>query len=161
MENLSEKIKIPCVILAGGKSSRFGRDKGVLFAKHQFDYLSQFFEKVYISADRDKFDFEVELILDSSKIKAPIFALRDILKRFNEVFVVSVDSLEVKRDIIFNLVKNRAVSDKNPLVGYYDISILNKIEDRISNNIFKIYGLQKSLETDEIVNINYPNDKFF
>ncbi len=159
MENIYEKFNIPCVILAGGKSSRFGKDKALFFAKKQYKYMNQFFEKVYISTNIDKFDFECELILDSSDIKAPIFALNDILEKFDEVFIISVDTFGVKFDIIRKLIQSRKVCIKNPLVGFYDKSLLNKIKINIKNRNYKIFNIQKSLDLNiDLLNINYYDE---
>ena len=156
VENMSERFKIPCVILAGGKSSRFGSDKALVFTKKQYEFMQNFFEEVYISTNEDKFDFEAKLIFDSSEVKAPIFALKDILEKFDEVFVISVDTFGVEYDDIKKLVEFKKVSSSNPLVGFYDKSHLQKIKKNIEKRVYKIYDIQETLNLDkEFLNINY------
>lgn len=156
METIQDKFDIPCVILAGGKSSRFGSDKALVFAKKQYEYMREFFDEVYISTNEDKFDFECELILDSSEIKAPIFALRDILERLDEVFVLSVDTFGIDYANIKVLIDSKKVASTNPLIGFYDKSLLNKIKNSIEKKSYKIYNIQESLNLNkEFININY------
>ena len=58
-------IDIPCVIFAGGKSSRMGEDKALLpfgdfptLTQFQLNKLQKIFNNVYISCkDSSKFDF--------------------------------------------------------------------------------------------------------
>jgi len=45
---------IPCFILAGGKSSRFGSDKAKVFYKHQYKLCKSVFKKVYFVAKEKK-----------------------------------------------------------------------------------------------------------
>ena len=81
-----------CVILAGGKSKRFDSDKALLFGEYQFNQMSKFFRNVFFSVKDKKFNFTNNYIFDENKEYAPIFALKSILERFDEVFIFSVDS---------------------------------------------------------------------
>jgi len=59
-------IDIPCVIFAGGKSSRMGEDKSLLpfssfktLTEFQLSRLSKIFKNVYISTkEKNKFEFK-------------------------------------------------------------------------------------------------------
>ncbi|MDQ1268445.1 MAG: molybdenum cofactor guanylyltransferase, partial [Campylobacterota bacterium] len=63
---------IPCVIFAGGKSSRMGKDKSLLpfgtfdtLTEFQLNRLGKIFKNVYISCkEKSKFNFEAEFIED-------------------------------------------------------------------------------------------------
>ena len=67
-------IEIPCVIFAGGKSSRMGRDKSLLpfggfetLTQYQYERLKKIFANVYISCkNRSKFDFDANFIEDDA-----------------------------------------------------------------------------------------------
>ena len=66
---------IPCVIFAGGKSSRMGEDKALLpfgkfptLSEFQLHRLNQIFKNVYISCkDRSKFNFQARFIEDAKQ----------------------------------------------------------------------------------------------
>ncbi|RUM64044.1 MAG: molybdenum cofactor guanylyltransferase, partial [Sulfurimonas sp.] len=65
-------INLPCVIFAGGKSSRMGEDKTLLpfagfttLTEFQYSRLSKIFTNVYISCkDKNKFPFDANYIID-------------------------------------------------------------------------------------------------
>jgi len=152
---------IPCVILAGGKSSRMGEDKSLLpfekyntLIEYQYSKLSQIFKDVYISSKTDKFNFNAELILDNSDIYSPMIALKTILEQFNnKVFIIGVDIPFVKEETIKTLIKKSdnyditIASDSqytHNLCGIYNCNLLLTIDDLINKNIHKINYLVKN-----------------
>lgn len=176
-------IDIPCVIFAGGKSSRMGKDKSLLpfkessLAKFQYERLKEVFNEVYISTKVEKFDFKAPLIFDKSDIFAPTVAFERIFEKFDEFFAISVDTPFIDKEIIEKIV-NEARIYKNydaviaktnfphPLIGIYRKSILSNILNEIKKQNFKLnYILKISntlfIEFDEekkFFNINYPTD---
>ena len=68
-----KKNSLCCVILAGGKSSRMGRDKALLpfrgfdsMTEYQIDKFKNHFKKIYISTkNRDKFHFKANFFIIS------------------------------------------------------------------------------------------------
>ena len=92
---------IPCVIFAGGKSSRMGEDKALLpfstfdtLTEFQHSRLSKIFNNVYISIkDKSKFNFEATFIEDVkvNNIFAPTAGFVSVFKELKDekIFVLS------------------------------------------------------------------------
>jgi len=177
------KIDIPCVIFAGGKSSRMGKDKSLLpfkessLAKFQYERLKDIFNEVYISTKIDKFDFKADLIFDKSEIFAPTVAFEVIFEQFEEFFAISVDTPFIHRKIIEKIVqeakKNKdfdaliaKTNFPHPLIGVYRKSILTNILNEIKKQNFKLNYILKLSKTkfidfsdeESFLNINYPKD---
>ena len=97
-------LDIPCVIFAGGKSSRMGEDKSLLpfssfdtLAEYQLSRLNKIFKTVYISTkERSKFDFDAAFIEDvkTNNIFAPTAGFVAIFEHIKDdkFFAHSVDS---------------------------------------------------------------------
>ena len=109
-------IDIPCVIFAGGKSSRMGEDKSLLpfgdfptLTQFQLNRLEKLFKIVYISCkSSDKFDFEANFIEDvkTENIFAPTAGFVAIFEELKceRFFALSVDSPFITEDIIQKLI---------------------------------------------------------
>ena len=104
---------IPCVILSGGKSSRMGKDKSLLpfrdsesLIKYQYDKLSKIFKNIYISTKEDKFNFQANLIFDTTKISSPMVALQSIFQNleFENIFIITVDTPLIEESTIRELI---------------------------------------------------------
>jgi len=180
---LRKILNIPCVIFAGGKSSRMGKDKSLLpfkessLAKFQYDRLKKIFSKVYISTKTEKFDFKASLIFDKSKIYAPTVAFETIFEKFEEFFAISVDTPFIDKKIIEKII-NEAQKNKNfdaviaktdfphPLIGVYRKSILPNILNKIKKENYKLNYIEKISKTlfvdfdeeESFFNINYIKD---
>ena len=177
------KHNTPCVIFAGGKSSRMGKDKSLLpldgkpLIRYQYERLSKIFNEVYISTKEPKFDFKAPLILDSSKVYAPTPAFLDIFEHFDEFFALAVDSPFVDRvviDTIMQTAKENLKADAiiaksdfpHPLIGIYRKSILPYIQKAVANNNYKLNAILRQADTkfvpfneeEKFFNINYPED---
>ncbi len=160
---------IPCVILAGGKSSRMGEDKALLpfdkfdtLVEYQYSKLSKIFKNVYISSKSNKFNFEAKLILDNENtISSPMIALKAILEKFDKkVFIISVDIPFVENETIKTLIKESdcfditIASDLNHthnLCGIYDTNLLTLISKYIKKDIHKINFLVKNSNSKTIL----------
>ena len=158
-ENMKESKKIPCFILVGGKSSRFKSDKSVLFYKLQYTKCKKIFKNVYFVAKSKKFK-KYPFFIEKSKIYAPIFALEEIIKKHKKVFVLSVDTPSITEKSIKKLLLNRAVASKNPLIGYYDYTMLKSIKHSIKTDykLFRINQKKIKIPKKELVNINTKED---
>ena len=108
-------IETPCVIFAGGRSSRMGEDKSLLpfgdfdtLTEFQLAKASKIFKHVYISCkDSSKFGFEADFIYDSKNysIYAPTIGFVSIFEAIESesFFALSVDTPFITEDIILKL----------------------------------------------------------
>ena len=144
---------------------------------YQYHRLSSLFNRVYISAKTDKFDFDAPLILDSSEIYAPTPAFLDIFEHVEEFFALSVDAPFIDREIIEKIFQEAAqYPDKDaiiaktdfphPLVGIYRKSILPHIHQALEMQDYKLNQILKKADThfvqfddeERFANLNYPAD---
>jgi len=177
-------IDFPCVILAGGKSSRMEEDKCFLpfknttLIKYQYDRLSKIFSDVYISCKSNKFDFDCNLLIEENDIFSPLVALQNILKKFDKVFIISVDTPNITKKTIHEIVNSSDMfnitiaktQDENThnLIGVFNANILNHIDKMLKENNHKISILIKSvnsnivsdLQNEEFINLNTKDDYY-
>ena len=154
-------IQIPCVIFAGGKSSRMGEDKSLLpfhgyntLTQYQYSRLKKIFKNVYISwKNKNKFDFKAPFIEDikTKDIFAPTVGFVSIFEVLDDdsFFAISVDSPFIDENIIKKLIlsddqKNDATIAKTsfgiePMCGIYHKSIQNSFKK--ITNIHNLIGL--------------------
>jgi len=179
-------LKIPCVILSGGKSSRMKEDKSLLkfssfnsLIEYQYKRLKPYFKNIYISSKSNKFDFlnSNELILDKNQeTYSPILALETILEKLKneKTFIITVDTPFIKIKTIEKLINSSKnfditiaqTSKTHNLCGVFSKNILNTIKTMIKDDIHKINYLIKSANynivefknEDEFLNINYKED---
>lgn len=181
-------LQIPCIIFAGGKSSRMGEDKALLpfsnfktLSEFQYVRLKQIFKDVYISCkNKNKFDFNADFIEDEKDIStsAPTAGFVAIFKqlKIEKIFAISVDSPFINEAIINELINaDSNLSDATiaktdigiqPLCGIYHSSLKNKFEDMLKLNEHKLGILLKNSKTNYIyfndekpfLNLNYPHD---
>ncbi len=167
------KFSIPCIILSGGKSQRMGEDKSLLpfsssnsLIEFQYNRLKSHFSDTFISSKVDKFTFlsdKSKIIFDENKeVFSPILALYTILQKFDEVFIITVDTPFVNIETIEKLIKSSNSYDitiaktsnrTHNLCGVFKSSCLNNIKYMIENDIHKINYLIK--------NSNYADIEFF
>jgi len=173
------------VIFAGGKSSRMGKDKSLLpfgqynsLAEFQQQKLSTLFEKVYISAKEDKFDFECIVIEDNYTENSPLVGMISIFETLDveEVFILSVDAPFVNKETIEKLLEhNENILDVivaqspgglQPLCGLYKKSILplayvqlEKGNHRLRDLLNLANTLFVKFDTDTpFINLNHPEE---
>jgi molybdopterin-guanine dinucleotide biosynthesis protein A len=179
---VSSKIDIPLVIFAGGKSSRMGEDKSLLafggynsLAEYQLKRFEPFFESIYISSKENKFDFETNLLLDTTKdIYSPLIAIESIFQNitYDSFVAISVDTPYINIETIKELVDNNNIETIatvakskyiEPLCCVYNRSILPIIKDAIKDNNHKINRLLKdakiiTFSKEQFTNLNYKDE---
>ena len=174
---------IPCVILAGGKSSRMKEDKCFLLYKnttliqYQYNRLKKLFPKVYISSKTNKFDFECDLILDHEDDYSPLIALDSIIKNIyeNKFFLITVDTPNVSLNSIEKIIQNSKNYDiniastnnnKHNLCGIFSSNIKEQIQIMLKNGNHKISELISKVNStntfikdeNEFINLNTKED---
>ncbi len=155
---------IPCVIFAGGKSSRMGEDKSLLpfgnsktLTEFQINRLKPHFSKIFVSCkSKEKFDFETNFIEDSKcyKDSAPFIGLISVLSKIKnqELFILSVDTpffsesdfmllFETMQRNRADAIISRSPKGLQPLCGIYKKSCIPVLEKLISDKKFRFQNL--------------------
>ena len=178
---------LPCVIFAGGKSSRMGEDKSLLpfanfktLTEFQLSRFQKYFKNVYISTkDSSKFDFEANFIEDIQKdVSAPTVGFFSIFEKLksNSFFAISVDTPFIDEDIIKTILQqdndgyDATIATLNkkmqPLCGIYHKSLHVEFKQMLKVNNHKLGYLLKNRKTkfidftckDKFLNMNYKDD---
>jgi len=169
---MQQANNITLIILAGGKSSRMGKDKALLKYKNKtfvqllFDNLKSNFSEVIISSNNPKVKIVgVKTIADEIKDIGPMGGLYTCLKQSNtEInFIVSVDTPFVSPKLSSEIVLKSdnydiaIVSLKNklqPIIGVYKKNIIPVLEEEINAGMYK---MQKFLEktNHKIIELDY------
>ena len=179
---------LPCIIFAGGKSSRMGEDKSLLpfgqensLTHFQYKRLQKIFTHVYISCkDPSKFGFDADFIIDPDHKNtfaptAGFVALFSDLKD-KRVFVLSVDTPFVSKVEIKALLDEdteeldaviaRSPQGLHPMCGIYHRSLEDKFQQMLEDDIHKLGMLLKQSATKELffendfpfTNLNHPHE---
>ena len=171
---------LPCVIFAGGKSSRMGRDKALLpfggeptLAAYQFTRLSPLFPATYLSAKTaEKFSDAMPVIVDEPALGmfAPTAGFISVLRRLgNErFFALSVDTPFVDASVIAALlaadhegldaVIARTAEGMHPLCGIYHPRLLPRFESMAASGD---HALGKMLQTADVAYVDFTNEELF
>jgi len=169
-------LDIPCIIFAGGKSSRMGEDKALLpfppyktLLYYQHQRLKKIFKFVYISTkNRDKFDFEADIIEDISDEDtfAPTVGFVSAFKvlKADKIFVISVDSPFVSKEIIYAILNSydesydaivaKTLNHIEPMCGLYSRKLENDFISMLKISNHKLYFLLQKSKTKYISFLN-------
>jgi len=170
-------IDMPCVIFAGGKSSRMGEDKSLLpfgefntLTEFQLSRLSKIFKTIYISCKtKNKFDFlkeneDAKFIEDvkTDSVYAPTAGFVAIYEQIKEdsFFALSVDAPFVREDIINKIINSdshvndatiaKTQSGTQPMCGIYHRSLQKDFIDMLNSGNHKLGYLLKNSKTEFI-----------
>lgn len=174
-------------ILAGGKSSRIGEDKGLkLLAgrpmiSYIIDTIATSFTEIFILSNQSSYDqFQLPIIADEIKELGPLGALYTAMKHAeNEeaIFICSCDTPLIQASHIQYLVENynakNIVASYNaqihPLIGIYQTAHLPLLEKKIQQQELKmmsfieetatlILPFEKKFNFNPFQNVNTPVD---
>jgi len=157
---------ITCIILAGGKSSRFKGDKSRLkigsysLTYHQYKKYSKLFKKVYISTKKDKWEFKSKIVYDSYKEYLPIFALIKLIQKFHTIFIIPVDVPLLSEKSIKKLLKTKTITCNSPFIGVYTKRDLKYLKENIKKCKYSPRFGKKCIKIDEkeLLNLNYKKE---
>lgn len=173
-----------CVILAGGKSSRMGTDKGLLkLGEYTFTdrliYTSRLFDNLYISANRAEYaDFGYPVITDIHTEKGPVGAFHACLQATEKdfVFFMPCDSPFITEKTVMEFFSKADMSaDCNivrcggrvyPTIGLYNKKLLPLVQQHIQQDNLRLMSLFEKAQThyvdltdpQELRNINTAED---
>lgn len=152
--------KITGILLAGGKSSRMGREKGKLVIGGQFLYqyplkvLESMCDEILISSCKNLDIEEKHLqICDEIPNIGPIGGLFTCLKKSsNELnIILSYDLPFVNEDLLFFLLQNLDANDAilpvfakgkpEPLCGIYRKNIVDVMKDQIQKKAYAVHNI--------------------
>jgi molybdopterin-guanine dinucleotide biosynthesis protein A len=179
---------IPCVIFAGGKSSRMGEDKALLpfdgfdtLTQYQLHRLQKLFKNVYISCKtKDKFDFSANFIEDvkTDNIYAPTTGFISVFETLmcERFFAISVDTPFIDKQVFSTILKSdtdnvdstiASLDGKlQPMCGIYHKSLLEKFKEMLKNDNHKLGFLLKKSNINMVefkdhttfLNLNDPQE---
>jgi len=174
-------LATPCILFAGGKSSRMGEDKALLpfglfstLTEYQYTRLSKIFLNVYISTKTpEKFDFPANFIIDLKELQDNYAPTSGFITAFEQIptekiFVVSVDSpfigkyeidkiLEADK-IEFDATVAQTKQGVQSMCGIYHRTLLGSFKNMQENNIHKLTFLLKNSKTKYVV---FENEQAF
>lgn len=163
-----EKEEISGFILAGGKSSRMGRDKALLefqgqtLLAHMLELIKPFCASTFISGNNPEYQqFGFEIIPDIYADKGPISGIFSILSFSQSEWnlIVSVDVPMVNPELLLHLIENRNSYDAvvpvhsqgtEPLIALYHKHIIPVIQEMIQANDYKLMNLIRRINTNHL-----------
>ncbi len=153
------------ITLAGGKSSRMGRDKGFCTIDHQplvrysIEVLSRMCNSILIGANDPAYQqFGYPVIPDEITGKGPVGGIYSCLKASasEDNFILSCDMPLMSEDFIHFVVSKKAGYEvvipvfkglPEPLCAYYHKGIVLKLKEQIDAGVYKMQDVVKPLNT--------------
>lgn len=178
---------LPCVLFAGGKSSRMGQDKALLpfgesptLTQFQYDRLLQLFQHVAISTKTaDKFSFDAPFILDPLEVDyAPTAGFVSAFHHLREerIMVMSIDTPFIDASVFQALIDAdkstldaviaTTSSGSHPMVGIYHRSLFPQFQKMLAQGDHRLGKLLHASHTCYVpfenemlfANLNHPHE---
>jgi len=161
-------LPLPCVLFAGGKSSRMGRDKALLpfgnhatLAEYQVRRLSPLFSSLYLSAKKDKFPFDAPLIEDlpHEGVYAPGIGLLSAFRKLrSDFFALSVDTPFVNDEVFVKMFEvyateradlyiARTPAGSHPMCGIYTRRVEPLLKKAVAEGNHRLHRLLERVNT--------------
>lgn len=163
-------MEVTGIILAGGKSSRMGTDKGLqeLCGKPLISYtikvLSEMCDTIIISTSSDAYQsFGYKTVADEIPGIGPMGGIYSALKQSmtEKNLVLSCDLPLVSVELLSYILKNsdgyqvavpwEGGQHYEPLCGFYSLSILKKMNEFIRNGNYKLPDLYEEIRINKII----------
>lgn len=170
------KMEVTGIILAGGKSSRMGTDKGLqeLCGKSLISYsiqvLSELCSTIIISTSSDAYQsFGYQTVADEIPGIGPMGGIYSALKqsKTEKNLVLSCDLPFVSKELLSYILKNsegyqvavpwQGNQHYEPLCGFYNLSVLDQMQVFIQNGNYKLPDLFEKISINRLV-INNKSD---
>lgn len=167
---MANKTNITGIILAGGKSSRIGTDKGFLllknkpFVQYSIDALTPLVSEIIIVSDDAKYDaFGLKRINDMTKNAGPVAGICSGLKVSTTEYnlILSCDIPLINTEILQKLIDNidevsqiiqaESQGKSMPLIAIYKTNVLNTFETFLKNDERRLRVVIKSCISKNII----------
>jgi len=164
---LISKDKITGIILAGGKSSRMGKDKGTCNFKNRplveyaIEVLRPFCGELLLSANNIESykKYAMEVVPDEVSSIGPLGGIYTCLRKSKSEhnIILSCDTPFITKELIEYIIENIDSDYKvvaplhrhnfiEPLCAYYSKDLIPEFEDCIKNEDYKLLRLLKSVK---------------
>ena len=179
-------MEIGAVILAGGKSSRMGEDKGLITYKGKpmvqwsIEAVAPITSKIVIVSSNPSYQkFNVPVIEDQIPDQGPLGGIVSGMEylQTDKAIILPCDTPHISTDLLLELLQEGAynavcIPQKNgrihPLTGIYNHSILNHLKEQLALSRLKMTRAMEGLDVKHFIadhwpenalkNINTPND---
>lgn len=153
------------IILAGGKSSRMGKDKGFCtidqkpLIRYSIDMMVKVCDPIIIGTNNPAYQqFGFQVIPDELADKGPVSGIYSCLKasQTNDNFILSCDMPLMSEDFITWVLSKRAEYEvvipvlnglPEPLCAYYQRGIVSRLKSQIDAGNYKIQDAVKAANT--------------
>jgi len=176
-------MEVTGIILAGGKSSRMGTDKGLqeLCGKPLINYaiqsLSGLCSTILISTSSDAYQsFGYKTVADEIPGIGPMGGIYSALKQSKTDInlVLSCDLPFVSKELLSFILKNsegyqvavpwQGNQHYEPLCGFYHLSVLDQMSSYIKHNNYKLPDLFEEISINRLVinkELDFYNEELF
>lgn len=171
------KKKVTGIVLAGGASSRMGKDKGLCEFKgktlvtYAIEALLPLCDTILISSnnvdDYQKFGYQV--VVDEYKGIGPIGGIYSSLKKSTTKhnLIISCDTPYLNTQLLEFILENsnnydivvptHSISFIEPLAAYYSSGIVNKLETSIKRSDYKLMNFLNKVKLKSINVVAIPD----